>query len=481
MKENINTNPTTVEEAIVYGKSLIKKSTKNLINLDEKWRANINVMLALIDYRIDAYKYASVAIREDKSLALMVIGKSATMFKYVEGGLNADLEVIKYTLKKSHDGAQIFAYVDKNLMNNKVFVLSYISKYPMMLEFVSDALKDDETIVKLAINKNGNALKFASMRFRDDKDLVLSLVNKKATYKDDDGEDRMDTKNLFLIANASARLRSDPEIVNDLFKREVLTYRCFSKKVRSNKKFAITAVRKEGILLDSVVEELRADKDVVIAAVKNYGLALEFASEELKSDRDVVISAIKQNGRALSYASPELRSDIDLINIAFKKSGPFIIEPVAFKVYSKIDSKAYLSAEEENDIEYAVSAMFKSKQYIDINDIEKLYKQKEDKIKVMNYSLEEKQEKLDKLAEEKRIKLQKLKEEYVRRKNSEIERQKFDKQIEKMKSSSKYSKIAKYNNGTATANEVLALQDWLLSQAEESDKIDPFGVEESIT
>ena len=137
-------------------------------------------------------------------------------------------------------------------------------------------------------------------------------------------------------------VKNNREIMIALMKKDVFAYRYASLEIRSEKELALKILKRQGILLDSVAPELRKDREVVLTAVSNYGYALEFAAQEMKNNFEIVLAAVERSPRALTYASPRLRKDTELINIAFNLGGPFIVEPLAFKCFLKINNEAYL-------------------------------------------------------------------------------------------------------------------------------------------
>ena len=438
--------PQTKGDAVNLGLQLMSKGIEYLEELDEVWRSDFFVMKSLMNRRVDAFQFASAEIRADRDVAFKVIEINAKMFKFVAGNLNDDAELAKLAIYKSHSG-ELLKYASDRLKDDKEFILDIISKKPIALEFVSKRLQDDEDVVELAIKLNLNAFKYASMRFKDDKEFVLNLMRKKAEYIEN-GIKRASTRNLYLIGYASERLRSDPEIAILTLKQDIFTYRCFSDKIKSMRKLALYVVKKEGILLKDVAEKFKNDKEIVMAAVKNNGDALQFASDALKADREIVMAAIKRNGRSLVYACEELRNDIDMIEMAFKScNGVFIVDPVAQKVFERLDSSITSVNPPEREIRIEVASSIQVKLEELIRDINIRYHGLIEEVENSQVSDGAKEKKIIRLNRERERKIESLRDYFKTEEASMVKEEGVKYVAEKLQENSAFMRMRNFYGG----------------------------------
>ena len=66
----------------------------------------------------------------------------------------------------------------KQNANNREYVLENVKKEGALLEFASDALKDDKEIALEAVHNNPEALEFVSDRLKGDREVVYDSVSK---------------------------------------------------------------------------------------------------------------------------------------------------------------------------------------------------------------------------------------------------------------------------------------------------------------
>lgn len=121
-------------------------------------------------------------------------------------------------------------------------------------------------------------------------------------------------------------------------------------------------------------ERWRDDKEVVLAAVRQYGYALEFASDRLKADTDVVIAAITKTPRSLMYAAKKLRDDRMMRQYAYYKAKcAFIVDPVAWKVFERLDEAMIRSTTSCNPETGEIEFLNKYKDSYVYNNFNKIY------------------------------------------------------------------------------------------------------------
>jgi hypothetical protein len=134
-----------------------------------EWNDDIEVVLAACDNTPEAFRFASVRLKDDKELVLHVT-------KYIAFPL---------------------AFASLRLRDDPDVVLSTMGKLFSSLDYASDALKDNKLFILKCVQINGRYLKYASPHMRADKEVVLAAISSQA--------------DAFMYA--SNDLRSDPELI----------------------------------------------------------------------------------------------------------------------------------------------------------------------------------------------------------------------------------------------------------------------------
>jgi len=183
-------------------------------------------------------------------------------------------------LKKVRENPQIYKTIDGKYRKDPDVALEAMIMDGLLLEYVSEKLKNEETIVKPALESNPMALKFASNLFKNDFNTVMYCVKRCGIS----------------LQYASPNMRRNPKIV-------------------------LEAVRQDGLAIefaDSGLFEDKQNKDIVMEAVYENGRALKYVMQ-FKGERDVVLEAVKQNGIAITFADSKYFDDEEIVLITLSQ------------------------------------------------------------------------------------------------------------------------------------------------------------------
>lgn len=181
--------------------------------------------------------------------------------------------------------------------------LAHVAKKGSLLQYVSDALKNNKKIVVAAVKQDGMALEYASDELKNDRYVLLESVK----------------QNWRALQYASDNFKNDNQVV-------------------------LAAIKGNGLAFQYASERLKNHRRVVLTAIKQDGNALEYASDNLKNDRETVLTAIKQNGLALQYASDDLKNDSEMKLIAGRRNHEIRTATIRKNfVDRKFDKDIYLS------------------------------------------------------------------------------------------------------------------------------------------
>lgn len=203
----------------------------------------------------------------------------------------------------------LLQFTSDALRNNRDIVCTAVQRHGDALAFANPALLDDREIVIKAVAASGNSLRMVSSTLRNDHEVVLAAVQEPAG---------------FALKHASAAMRNNREIVISAVRARGQSLEFANVRLRGDREVVLHAVTKWGCALRVANPALRNDRQVVMAAVRNNGLALRYASANLQNDRELVLAAIQNKGRAFQFASEALRNDPDIIRAAIRKWPPAI-------------------------------------------------------------------------------------------------------------------------------------------------------------
>ena len=219
-----------------------------------------------------------------------------------------------------------------------------------LLENVSERLRADEMLVRAFVAKNWSAMQHAPAQLRSDRELALQCIAQEDGHAQEDrctghvleylsdalkddqevvlaclAKRLLDSRSS-LFANASARLRDDEDTVRKAVALDPLALRHASARLRADLETLRACVESEhhrapACALFAASEEMQDDALIVTYAVSRCGVALESASERLRNDYNVVRTAVACDGRALEWASERLRNNRVLARIAMELDG----------------------------------------------------------------------------------------------------------------------------------------------------------------
>lgn len=163
----------------------VAKHMPHLIQFfNEEIKDNDEVAKAIIDSEPTCIGYLSDRIKNDKKYAEMAIEKDAWAYTSIGEKLRSDKELLIKAAKKNidilaviHDSPIInkqdviielleknkdaIKYIDMESMEKKT-IEKILSKNGLLLEYLSDEMKDDKEIVLVAIKNNDEALEYSS-------------------------------------------------------------------------------------------------------------------------------------------------------------------------------------------------------------------------------------------------------------------------------------------------------------------------------
>jgi hypothetical protein len=230
-------------------------------------------------------------------------------------------------IKEDHT---ILENIDKNLLNDKSFMMEMVQINPFILLFASEWLKMDRELVTTAMKEDTFAFSMASDTLRDNQNFILEYIK------------FVSSLNFSWLLFISSRLKND-------------------------RAFSLEIIKNDSNALAYLNESIRDDEIVVLAAVSKHPSSLKYASSRLKNSRSFIFKVVKENEThfpgPFRYASRDLRSDKEFIleclrctedsyilnNIAdaLKDDEDFIKQAIAISGYSLAHASRRLQRKKE--------------------------------------------------------------------------------------------------------------------------------------
>jgi predicted DNA-binding ArsR family transcriptional regulator len=176
-------------------------------------------------------------------------------------------------IKEDHT---ILENIDKNLLNDKSFMMEMVQINPFTLMYASEWQKMDRELVTTAMDIDTFSFSMASDALKDNENFILEYMKFVSIF---------DFSWLIFI----------------------------SSRLKNNKAFSLEIIKYDSDALKFFSDEIKDDETVVLAAASKDPGSLEYASSRLKNSRSFIYKLVKENERyspgPLSYASRELRGD----------------------------------------------------------------------------------------------------------------------------------------------------------------------------
>ena len=296
-------------------------------------------------YSIDITKELGPKLKKDKEFVLEVCNKS----------FDEDSRLEKLIEIFNNDKKFIL-----NMLNNKKAYMVFggeefdgepiDEKHVIVLNKVSDRLKNDKEVVFSAMKADCGNIEFMSKKLKNDKKFILTLLNSEEVNWHEQwlfarfGYNGLEKSPLYYL---SENLKNDKEIALKMVKKDMynlyyvsdtlknnndfmlkvlnmnfdphekgLVEKFFEKNLENNKDKDVLLAR-SNVSFFELTEEQKLDKDLALKVLSTNGYQLKyFTSEKIKSDKDIVLAAIHNYSEALKWASNSIKNDPEVVLLA---------------------------------------------------------------------------------------------------------------------------------------------------------------------
>jgi hypothetical protein len=210
-------------------------------------RLKLNELFALEFIHKNPYSFNEIhdSFKFNREFILNAIASNSKVIDHIAPVFQEDREIVLLAAQ-SYPGAYAYylSLAPPDFLSNKSSVVEIVSKYPMVIQQLSEDLKNDKEIIRTAIRKNAAAAEY-SPALQTDRDFAFEMI-----------------------------------AINGI----VIHYlEQFSK----DESFALECVRRNGLNLQFFQESIRNNKHIVLEAYKQNGEAIFFAAKGLLIDKEI--------------------------------------------------------------------------------------------------------------------------------------------------------------------------------------------------
>jgi hypothetical protein len=157
----------------------VKKNIDAYDDLSEDLKLDKEIAFLLlknIEDKPDNLNKAHPDLKDDLDFVIPFIKKNGVCIDYISKRLQTNETIQWEAIKTTGIGLQ---YAPKSLTSNYDFILRTINQSAInAIKYASDDLKDNETLVSLAVMKQSSALAYASDRLKNDLNVLKKIANK---------------------------------------------------------------------------------------------------------------------------------------------------------------------------------------------------------------------------------------------------------------------------------------------------------------
>lgn len=160
--------------------TLLKSDGFYLKLLDEKYRADKELIDIAINYSADTFTYIADSLKNDATYIYELVKKEGRVFEFVNSRFKKDKNLVLLAIETT---GYALDYAHKSLKADKEVVMAAVRKDPNVLEYADESLKSDEEILLTIINNDVDVFnRYASPSVMDNETIILALIKKAPKY-----------------------------------------------------------------------------------------------------------------------------------------------------------------------------------------------------------------------------------------------------------------------------------------------------------
>lgn len=212
-----------------------------------------------------------------------------------------------------------FLSYEKDLCDDKEFILTLIDRNCLCAEYISDRLCNDYEVMMAASKKNSYAFSYASDAIKDDKSFATELMTHSFTAFQDLSKRLQDdvdivkiviAQNGFLLGHIGSNCADNPEVVSLALDYDGDVIQFAGPNAIMDKSLCLKAVQKTGRAIRHTPLVFRDDAQIALASIAEESNNFIFISQRLQTDLSFLIQALDINVLVYSYFPLKLKQQI---------------------------------------------------------------------------------------------------------------------------------------------------------------------------
>jgi hypothetical protein len=311
---------------------LLAESPGCFEHASERLRADRTVaMLAVAHKNVNNLAHVAVSLRHDRELLNAALKGHKQAFLHVPVELRADPAFLSLAIEHSDGNSLVFEAMPPATRDDKQVALSMVSRDGSGFRYASERLRDDKELLLAALPTSVRAIETASPRLRADVDVVRFVASHKNCreafrYLDEAARNAPDIVPIAVAHGADLehfdeRWRDDEPTVRAAVGRWGRHYRAASPRLQATREIALLAAEDHargmtwGFQLEWVPEELRGDREIAFHAVQSVVENAKALPSTLLADVEFIRKIVAKSDRVLQYLPEALRREVALCRI----------------------------------------------------------------------------------------------------------------------------------------------------------------------
>jgi len=228
-----------------------------------------------------------------------------------------DIDVVMAACK---DSGYAIKYASENLRSNKELARIVLRNQGLQLSCFSDVIKKDKELVEIAVKSNGYAFRDASSDLKNDRNYVLYLAEKDSIVfglSSDEIKSDFELIQKFLPRNQTLyyelpkELRSNKDLaIKSIERGGLAVFLCLSDELKKDKEFILNCI-------DLVIEtRFKQSKEIVMKMMPDmfFGV-LPYIDESLQNDIEFVKEILRKDKRLIHSAKESIKNNPEIVNL----------------------------------------------------------------------------------------------------------------------------------------------------------------------
>jgi hypothetical protein len=216
--------------------------------------------------------------------AISLVEKDCYSFEYLDEKYRADKEIVLIAVQKCEDALK---FASQDLKKDKELVLKAIKIDERVLEFADESLKKDKDVVLLAVINDARTLEFADKSLQEDRKFILDILDKKYSWNSfryrserQNSRGRAEDEG-YILQYLNKDLKQDKEIILKAVKGKAAEIIDLDQNLLEEEVFVREILSMNGSSLEYMDKKYRGNENLVLLAVLKSPEAIQFATNKL--------------------------------------------------------------------------------------------------------------------------------------------------------------------------------------------------------